>query len=270
MKSKRWLIIIVSILVVLVCPLIINWILLKPAIVEVVGDETIWLLFWGGYLSAIISSAIAFVILFIQRRDNRVENENNRKLQLNILIYQQEKQRLDSLRKAMMDNLATYQKNNLVNIFNMALCNENMYSITKQIKELIDRAGNTNDTIEMIMPINNQEKYLSNYNKIREESYNKQIQIIFDYQILVVILRHKVTKCQIDSLVWGWKEIASEKIKKFIFESKENIYESVPDEINLYDKEMGLLFLKMKSATKAFLLKEESRINTILTEDYAS
>ena len=56
-----------------------------------------WMTSWGGYLGAVISSAIAFVILYIQRRDNEKQNEDNRQLQLNILIYQQERARLDKI-----------------------------------------------------------------------------------------------------------------------------------------------------------------------------
>ena len=65
-------------LVILVMPIALNFILLTPSFTAIVGDEIVWLSFWGGYLGAIISTATAFVILYIQRKDNESENEKNR------------------------------------------------------------------------------------------------------------------------------------------------------------------------------------------------
>lgn len=77
------------------------WVLISVVLIAlpiIIGDEG-WMTSWGGYLGAVISSAIAFVILYIQRRDNEKQNEENRQLQLNILIYQQERARLDNLQR---------------------------------------------------------------------------------------------------------------------------------------------------------------------------
>lgn len=105
MQKYRWTIIIV--ILVTSIPIAINFILLFPSFTSIVGDNTEWLSFWSGYISA----AVAFVILHIQRMDskkqiennkkeNKRENEENRKLQLNILKYQQEMQWLNMFRQA--------------------------------------------------------------------------------------------------------------------------------------------------------------------------
>ena len=92
-KRYRW-VIIITILFASV-PIALNFILLFPSFTSIVGNNTEWLSFWSGYISA----AVAFIILHIQRLDskrqiennrkeNKRENEENRKLQFNILKYQ--------------------------------------------------------------------------------------------------------------------------------------------------------------------------------------
>lgn len=96
-----------AILIILILPVAINFALLVPAFSPIVGEDTDWLAFWGGYLGAIISAAVAFIILYIQRKDNErqikdvqkdndTQNKANRNLQINILKYQQEQERLNN------------------------------------------------------------------------------------------------------------------------------------------------------------------------------
>ena len=59
-------------------PILINILILKPRLFDIVGTSTDWLSFWGGYLGAIISAGVAFTILYIQRKDNKKQNEENR------------------------------------------------------------------------------------------------------------------------------------------------------------------------------------------------
>lgn len=92
----------------LVLPVVINFVLLIPAFTPIVGDNTIWLGFWGSYLGAIISAGVAFVILAIQHKQNREENKRNRDLQIeenkrnrllqiNVIKHQQEQARLNRI-----------------------------------------------------------------------------------------------------------------------------------------------------------------------------
>ena len=105
--KKYWWVLIVAI----ASPIILNFILLCPAITPIVGSNIEWLSFWGGYLGAIISCSISFVVLAIQHKQNHDENEANRQLQIEILNYQQEIQWLNALRKACADFLMVMNKN---------------------------------------------------------------------------------------------------------------------------------------------------------------
>lgn len=82
-------------IIILIIPLIINKVILLPAMFDVVGEGTDWLSFWGAYLGSIISAAVAFIILCIQKSENEKQNKTNRQLQFNILKYQQEQSYLN-------------------------------------------------------------------------------------------------------------------------------------------------------------------------------
>lgn len=109
-KKYSW-----TITLIILIPITINFVLLIPAFVPIVGDSTEWLSFWGAYISA----TVAFVILYIQRKDNKDENEKNRKLQLNILTHQQEMQWLNMFRQASVEYVSAYTYNDLVHAINV-------------------------------------------------------------------------------------------------------------------------------------------------------
>lgn len=85
------------ILMMLVSPIVINFILLVPAFYPIVGRDTDWLIFWGSYLGSIISASVAFIILAIQYKQNQKENKANRQLQINTIKHQQEQNQLHSI-----------------------------------------------------------------------------------------------------------------------------------------------------------------------------
>ncbi|MGM9818704.1 MAG: hypothetical protein ACI30B_06970 [Paludibacteraceae bacterium] len=148
-------------LVILMLPIAINFILLTPSFTAIVGDEIAWLSFWGGYLGAIISATAAFVILYIQRKDNekrtkdneiqnknnRIENEKhnkaNRQLQLNIMKYQQQSQWLDRFRDAILECCRSLNSNDLILVSNMMwLYPHDSFNILKGLFDNIDKAQN--------------------------------------------------------------------------------------------------------------------------------
>ena len=148
-------------LVILLMPIALNFILLTPSFTAIVGDEIAWLSFWGGYLGAIISTAAAFIILYIQRKDNESENEKNRvdnevqnkqnreeneklnranrQLQLNIMKYHQQYHWLDEFRNASLKYSQALNNNNLVLISNMMWEHpQDAFNIVKQLFDDLD------------------------------------------------------------------------------------------------------------------------------------
>ena len=89
LNKKNIIVLIGIILVAILLPFIINGLILLPSKFKFVGDDVDWLTFWGGYIGAIISAGVAFVILAIQYKQNQKENYENRNLQINVIEYQQ-------------------------------------------------------------------------------------------------------------------------------------------------------------------------------------
>lgn len=148
-------------LVILLMPIALNFILLTPSFTAIVGDEIAWLSFWGGYLGAIISTTAAFIILYIQRKDNESENEKNRvdnevqnkqnreeneklnranrQLQLNIMKYHQQSHWLDEFRNASLKYSQVLNNNNLVLISNIMWEHpQDAFNIVKQLFDDLD------------------------------------------------------------------------------------------------------------------------------------
>ena len=148
-KKHIALIITIVLMIALILPLGINALYLISTDCEVLHKPSEWTMFWGGYLGAIISAGVAFIILQIQRKDNETqnkenrtkneeENENNRKLQLNILRYQQEMQWLNAFRQISVEYVSAYNYNDLIRIVNVARRNpeQAFYDIAPLLERL--------------------------------------------------------------------------------------------------------------------------------------
>lgn len=109
---KYWL----QILLIIVTPLIINLLMGLPTYFPTVGDSSSWLGFWGSYIGAILSSAIALYILYKQNQQNHNENIINRNLQLAVIKYNQELDKLRDLRTALVDFQASFDYIEITNI----------------------------------------------------------------------------------------------------------------------------------------------------------
>lgn len=110
---------------VLIAPVLLNFIILMPAFSPIVGKDTDWLSFHGSYIGSVIASLITLYVLYKQlqnnheenektRRDNQAINEKNRQLQLDILKYEQEKQWLQEIRTACLNNIYSYNHNDVL------------------------------------------------------------------------------------------------------------------------------------------------------------
>lgn len=86
----------VALVVCLLFPFALNWLLLREAIVPVVGDGATWLSFWPVYLSAIASfGMIFFTYLSLQQNKKQIEElrrqreeEERARLVFSVIVYQ--------------------------------------------------------------------------------------------------------------------------------------------------------------------------------------
>lgn len=187
------------IILVLFLPIVINYILLIPVFLPIVGNNTTWLTFWGNYLSAIISSAVALVVLYRQlmqnqkeneanREANKKENEQNRKLQLNILQQQQAYQWLDRFRQASLDYLQIFAINDLKQI--AADMQINPMDAHNALKTIIDRYGK--NSFQFYLLCKQDEKTQQLINKLYPV-YIEYKNILDDIQFAIISVKRNIS-----------------------------------------------------------------------------
>ena len=147
------------VLLFITAPIILNFLLSIPAFTKIVGADTDWLSFWGGYLGAILSALVAFYVLSRQlaqnqeqndanRKGNETENQFNRDLQVKIMEYQLGLNNLNQFKKACINCQEAYSYNNLCHIANLTHEN-NKVPLTK-IAEYMGTAAAAKRGIDII------------------------------------------------------------------------------------------------------------------------
>lgn len=124
-KKHKLIIIIGAIIIIFSWPLIVNCLYNVETDCKVLHKPQEWTIFWGSYIGSIVSAAVAFIILFLQRKDNKEENEKNREeneknrvLQLKIVEQQQEMQWLNTFRQCSVEYISVYSDDNIREIVN--------------------------------------------------------------------------------------------------------------------------------------------------------
>ena len=180
-----------GILIAVFAPIVINYILLIPTIGPVVGDNTHWLSFWGSYLAALIPSAGAFLILYLQREDNHQENEQNRQLQINILKYQQEMQWLNEKKEILIDFALSLNKDDLIALSNKIAANQD---IMPDIKNLLANLVK-NDSRVGFMRVSEKTERFKEFNTKRQSAFNIHRDALLDLQeINILFMRTPVAQ----------------------------------------------------------------------------
>ena len=140
------------ILIVVFTPLIINWLILRPAFFKIVGEDTDWLGFWGAYIGTILSSVIAFYVLHKQLEQNHVENRNNRNLQISILIYQTKSQWLTELKSKMVDFYNAFSQNDIIMLGDCFKRYNKQEHILTEIRRISEKMRNADFTKGLLLP----------------------------------------------------------------------------------------------------------------------
>ena len=94
--NKLWVWIIAIVLGIVVFPLLLNWLLLRDAIIPIVGDNVTWLTFWPVYLSAIASfGMIYFTYRSLQQNKKQLEEmkqlreeDERARLVFSVIVYE--------------------------------------------------------------------------------------------------------------------------------------------------------------------------------------
>lgn len=138
LKAYWW-----AILIILVVPILLNFIVLIPAFLPIVGDSVDWLSFHGSYIGSVIASLITLYVLYKQlqhnheenektRQENQTVNEKNRQLQLNILKYEQSRQWLTELKVKLTDYYTAFSLHDVRNLGDLILADPANVTVHKK------------------------------------------------------------------------------------------------------------------------------------------
>lgn len=247
--------------IIVMTPPLLNCVLSIPAFCRIVGVDTDWLSFYGGYIGAVITSLITLYVLYKQLMQNHKENDANRTLQLNIFQYEQEKQ---WLRKACIDNIIAYNPNYLKEICNIISFHPNTESVFNKVKELANRINKIDLIIDSLLLNNNN----SNFNLKRKKYYTKYTKIINEIQALSLFIN--ADKYKINELLslaqdipQNIKDLITYRIESPLFEFT-NINKVLVDIAVLKITTANTIYQDLRKDTQEYLYSEETRINKIL------
>ena len=187
--------------VVIAAPILINFILSIPSFTKVVGTDTDWLSFWGGYLGAILSAMVAFFVLHRQlsqnqeqnkanREANESENRFNRDLQVRIMEYQLGLNNLNQFKQACINCQEAYSYNHLCHIAN--LTHEDKYIPLTKIAEYMEAAASAKRGIDIIDFTDSQAS--KEVICLNCKIYHDYTEALLDLEVLVSYLNFKPDK----------------------------------------------------------------------------
>ncbi len=259
--------IITGLIATIILPVVLNYILLIPINATIVGDSTHWLLFWGGYLGSILSSAVAFIILYFQYKNNSKENKRNRMLQLNVLSYQQENNWLNNFREAMIKNLNYIRNDHLISISNTIINSKKDTNTLSKIMDITNDLMNqliiTDTSVSMLVPANCEREQICAYNRERESAFTKCIGVLNDIQIITVIVCLNTSKTNLLKSVPNFDEMASIELKKFILSSTDQISDNILEFMDNRIDTCSCLYDELRESIFNCIMAEQQRINSI-------
>ena len=254
-------------LILLGLPILLNFIVFKPTSQLSAGNLQDWISFWGNYLGATISALVAFIILYIQQKDhkqevelnrlenqrengrsrlyahqenaqivkeNKLENNKNRQLQLNVLSNQLQVQWLSELRKAFANHICAYRENDIKEIINSTF-SSTFESVQEKIKALYDNLALTDTVLGLVIVENPHTMIGDTYKREQEKLYSHYMSIIKDIQLLICLYYNKtpisndvsdfIVAMKIDSKSFSYDQFS--ELAHQIIKPLPNIFEAI-------------------------------------------
>ena len=138
MKKHSWWTWIISIIILLLCPIALNYILgqYTPWKIEVIGKEDDWLDFWGAYIGAIIGGLITLIPM-------KRETDRNA---LNIMINNQENY-IKELKSQLGNHICNLSFKPIGDV-ELPITKNNLYIDENRVNDIIQRLNNTSDSVK--------------------------------------------------------------------------------------------------------------------------
>ena len=282
----------IQLLLIIVTPLIINTLMVQPMLFPITGDSSSWLSFWGSYIGAVLSSAIALYILYKQNQQNHTENIVNRNLQLSVIKYNQELDKLRDLRTALVDFQASFDYMEITNIASKFIDGHFGEEERARLKYLVCDIDEKGFKATLLLDLMSSSNSVNEFNLVYNKIYNRYGLILGELSSFLDLMQDlpqnkSEKRSYIEEHLKYWeiydkqqKEIVINKIPEFtpqksiseIIKSHGN-YENIEEEASDIVKERLLETIKdsslkenLKECIQNILSEEQNRIYTILNQ----
>lgn len=282
----------IQLLLIIATPLIINTLMVQPILFPITGDSSSWLSFWGSYIGAVLSSAIALYILYKQNQQNHTENIANRNLQLSVIKYNQELDKLRDLRTALVDFQASFDYMEITNIASKFIDGHFSEEERARLKYLVRDIDEKGFKATLLLDLMSSSNSVNEFNLVYNKIYNRYGLILGELSSFLDLMQDlpqnkSEKRSYIEEHLKYWeiydkqqKEIVINKIPEFtpqksiseIIKSHGN-YENIEEEASDIVKERLLETIKdsslkenLKECIQNILSEEQNRIYTILNQ----
>ncbi len=282
----------IQLLLIIATPLIINTLMVQPILFPITGDSSSWLSFWGSYIGAVLSSAIALYILYKQNQQNHTENIVNRNLQLSVIKYNQELDKLRDLRTALVDFQASFDYMEITNIASKFIDGHFGEEERARLKYLVCDIDEKEFKATLLLDLMSSSNSVNEFNLVYNKIYNRYGLILGELSSFLDLMQDlpqnkSEKRSYIEEHLKYWeiydkqqKEIVINKIPEFtpqksiseIIKSHGN-YENIEEEASDIVKERLLETIKdsslkenLKECIQNILSEEQNRIYTILNQ----
>lgn len=282
----------IQLLLIIATPLIINTLMVQPILFPITGDSSSWLSFWGSYIGAVLSSAIALYILYKQNQQNHTENIVNRNLQLSVIKYNQELDKLRDLRTALVDFQASFDYMEITNIASKFIDGHFGEEERARLKYLVCDIDEKGFKATLLLDLMSSSNSVNEFNLVYNKIYNRYGLILGELSSFLDLMQDlpqnkSGKRSYIEEHLKYWeiydkqqKEIVINKIPEFtpqksiseIIKSHGN-YENIEEEASDIVKERLLETIKdsslkenLKECIQNILSEEQNRIYTILNQ----
>ncbi len=282
----------IQLLLIIATPLIINTLMVQPILFPITGDSSSWLSFWGSYIGAVLSSAIALYILYKQNQQNHTENIVNRNLQLSVIKYNQELDKLRDLRTALVDFQASFDYMEITNIASKFIDGHFGEEERARLKYLVCDIDEKGFKATLLLDLMSSSNSVNEFNLVYNKIYNRYGLILGELSSFLDLMQNlpqnkSEKRSYIEEHLKYWeiydkqqKEIVINKIPEFtpqksiseIIKSHGN-YENIEEEASDIVKERLLETIKdsslkenLKECIQNILSEEQNRIYTILNQ----
>ena len=282
----------IQLLLIIATPLIINTLMVQPILFPITGDSSSWLSFWGSYIGAVLSSAIALYILYKQNQQNHTENIANRNLQLSVIKYNQELDKLRDLRTALVDFQASFDYMEITNIASKFIDGHFSEEERARLKYLVRDIDEKGFKATLLLDLMSSSNSVNEFNLVYNKIYNRYGLILGDFSSFLDLMQDlpqsKAEKrAYIEKQLNVWETYDKQQEEKVInkisgFTPPKSIneiikshgnYENIEEETSNIVKERLLETIEdsslkenLKKCIQKILSEEQNRIYTILSQ----